>query len=166
MITTRQGRPEDSDRLREIDQRTWSPQVAPMPREDPSAPFFGDRLAPADALVAVTEDDVPVGYALLQQHTQAPSHAHVVLLNGLAVDPERQGQGIGRLLLEATRAEARRRGATKLSLRVLSTNEDAMRLYRSHGFVVEGTLRGEFVLDDREVDDVLMACRLDGPDES
>ncbi len=28
---------------------------------------------------------------------------------------------------------------------------------------VEGVLRGEFLLDGREVDDVLMACRLDGP---
>ena len=53
--------------------------------------------------------------------------------------------------------EARSRGGRKLSLRVLSTNPTAIGLYESEGFVVEGVLRGEFVLEGREVDDVLMA---------
>jgi RimJ/RimL family protein N-acetyltransferase len=47
---------------------------------------------------------------------------------------------------------------------VLSTNPTAQRLYARCGFVVEGVLRGEFVLDDREVDDVLMALVTRGPE--
>jgi RimJ/RimL family protein N-acetyltransferase len=56
--------------------------------------------------------------------------------------------------------EARRRGARKLSLRVLATNPGARRLYERCGFVVEGVLREEFLLDEVFVDDVLMACDL------
>ena len=55
---------------------------------------------------------------------------------------------------------ARARGARKLSLRVLGTNATAMRLYERLGFQVEGTLRDEFCIDGRYVDDVLMAKHL------
>jgi len=54
-------------------------------------------------------------------------------------------------------AEARRRGARKVSLRVLGSNAVARRLYARCGFVEEGVLRDEFVLDGRFVDDVFMA---------
>ena len=44
-----------------------------------------------------------------------------------------------------------------MSLRVLAHNERARRLYASCGFVVEGTLREEFLLDGRSTDDLLLA---------
>jgi len=43
---------------------------------------------------------------------------------------------------------------------VLAPDASARRLYESCGFVVEGVLRDEFVLDGRPVDDLLMACAL------
>jgi ribosomal protein S18 acetylase RimI-like enzyme len=158
----RTARPEDAERLREIDLLTWDPTVSPGPRKAPETPFFDERLAPADALVAVEGDEV-CGFALWQQHAHMPSHAHVLLINGLAVVPGHQGRGTGRLLLEAAKEEAVRRGARKLTLRVLSSNARARRLYESEGFEVEGRLRGEFVLEGRDVDDLLMACWLDAP---
>jgi RimJ/RimL family protein N-acetyltransferase len=67
---------------------------------------------------------------------------------------------VGRALVDAAAAEARARGATRLTLRVLGPNAGARDLYESAGFVVEGTLRGEFVLEGELVDDVLMARSL------
>jgi ribosomal protein S18 acetylase RimI-like enzyme len=84
----------------------------------------------------------------------------VVEGRGLAVDPGMQGRGIGRALLDAAVEEARQRGARRLTLRVLSTNTAARAAYEAAGFEVEGVLRGEFVIDGREVDDVLMAREL------
>ena len=49
----------------------------------------------------------------------------------------------------------------KLSLRVLSTNEGARRLYAAAGFETEGVLADEFFLGGRDVDDHLLARRLD-----
>lgn len=161
----RAARDEDAARLREIDVLTWSPLVSPMPVKGADVPFFDDRLSPSDTLVATSGARV-CGFVLLQQTSSPASHAHVLLVNGLGVDPDHQGQGVGRLLLEAAVREARARGARKVSLRVLSTNTSARRLYASLGFVVEGVLRGEFVLDGRPVDDVLMARYLDDPDGS
>jgi RimJ/RimL family protein N-acetyltransferase len=68
---------------------------------------------------------------------------------------------VGRALVEAAVVHARGRGASKLTLRVLGSNPGAQALYARCGFVVEGVLVGEFVLDGRPVDDVLMAVRLD-----
>jgi RimJ/RimL family protein N-acetyltransferase len=44
---------------------------------------------------------------------------------------------------------------------VFSPNEPARRLYESAGFVVEGVLPEEFLLDGRYVDDILMALVLE-----
>jgi hypothetical protein len=54
-----------------------------------------------------------------------------------------------------------RRLCVKLSLRVLATNEVARRLYTAAGFETEGVLVDEFLLDGRNVDDHLLARRLD-----
>jgi RimJ/RimL family protein N-acetyltransferase len=89
-----------------------------------------------------------------------PANAHVVMLRSLAVLPAHQGRGIGQRLLDAAVAETRARGARRLRLRVLGPNAAARRLYEACGFVVEGVLREEFLLDGRYVDDVLMALTL------
>ncbi len=56
--------------------------------------------------------------------------------------------------------ECGRLGARKVTLRVLGHNVAARRLYDRCGFVPEGVLRGEFLLEGRYVDNVLMACHL------
>ena len=62
--------------------------------------------------------------------------------------------------MEEAKLEAARRGASKLTLRVLAPNATARRLYEACGFTVEGVLEAEFSFDGQLVDDVLMACRL------
>ena len=83
------------------------------------------------------------------------------LINGLAVDPSAQRQGIARTLIDGAIAQARRDGVRRLRLRVLSTNPGARALYARAGFRVEGILEDEFVIDGERVDDVLMALTVD-----
>jgi ribosomal protein S18 acetylase RimI-like enzyme len=98
----------------------------------------------------------------VQPPTPLPENAHVSGITGLAVAPGARGRGVASALLAAAGQHARERGARKLSLRVLSTNDAALRLYERLGFRREGTLREEFLIDGRYVDDVLMARHLDG----
>ena len=158
-MIVRQARPEDEPGLRDIDAATWTADVSPAPPPSADAAFFGERIAPADVLVAEA-GRVMAGYAALGQSRLA-SRSHVLEIRGLAVHPVRQRCGVGRLLVEACIEQARSRGARKLSLRVLGGNVAARRLYESCGFTVEGILREEFFLGGRYVDDVLMACMLD-----
>jgi ribosomal protein S18 acetylase RimI-like enzyme len=149
----------DEARLVAIDDATWSPLVTPALR--PAEPaFFRPQVEPSDTLVAAVGGEI-AGYALLGHPTPVPASKHVQMLRGLAVDPGCQGKGIGRALVEAAIREAAARGAVKLSLRVLASNETARRLYEKCGFETEGVLRDEFFLDGRRIDDVLMAQRFD-----
>jgi ribosomal protein S18 acetylase RimI-like enzyme len=159
VIEIRLASPADEAALRRVDRATWTTLSSPAPAPAADAPFFDDRKRPHDVLVAEV-DGVVAGYLMLHQAIPLPSHEHVLEINGLAVDPVRQGLGIGRRLVDEAVQEARRRGAVKLSLRVLAPNAGARRVYESCGFTVEGVLRGEFLLDGRLVDDVLMARQL------
>jgi len=61
-------------------------------------------------------------------------------LDGLFVEPDLWGQGIGRTLVDAATHEARRRG---LALKVIA-NPRARRFYESCGFLVEGEVETRF----------------------
>jgi len=157
----RQSTLDDGPALARVDLATWTPLTSPAdPPDDPSGyVFFNERTHPEEVLVAEA-DGVVVGYVKIGPVTPLPSNAHVLQIQGLGVDPGHQGRGVGRVLLQAAADEARARGARKLSLRVLGRNTTARRLYERSGFVVEGVLTGEFLLDGEYVDDVLMALRL------
>ncbi|MFF0743278.1 GNAT family N-acetyltransferase [Streptomyces sp. NPDC004111] len=154
----------DDEALGRLDRDTWSPlhAVTPMP-EPPYEAYFDVNHRPEDVLVAQdAAGGALCGYVRLVHPTPLASNAHVLQINGLAVAEHARGRGVARLLLRAARAEADRRGARRITLRVLGHNAPARALYASEGFAVEGVLPGEFFLDGRYVDDVLMGRPVDG----
>ncbi|MGW3912523.1 N-acetyltransferase family protein [Streptomyces sp. NPDC005070] len=147
---------DDEDALGRIDRDTWSTLHAVMPRpRPPYEPFYSERFGPRDHVVAELDGRL-VGYLRLGFPTPLACNAHVRQILGLAVADEARGAGVGRALLRAAREEAGRQGARRITLRVLGHNTPARALYESEGFVVEGILPGEFLLDGAYVDDVLM----------
>ena len=58
----------------------------------------------------------------------------LINVHDMTVLSDHRGQGIGKALLGAVEAEARRRGACKITLEVLSGNERAKALYVAHGY--------------------------------
>lgn len=151
---------DDEDELGRLDRATWSTLHAVMPRpEPPYDPFFTERSGPRDFLVAEL-DDTLVGYIKLGHPTPLACNSHVRQIQGLVVAEEARGTGVGRGLLRAVQNEARRQGARRISLRVLGHNTQARKLYESEGFVVEGVLPEEFLLDGEYVDDVFMGRSL------
>jgi ribosomal protein S18 acetylase RimI-like enzyme len=148
----------DERALAALDRATWTTLTSPAPPPpEPDWSFFSERVEISDVLVAVVDSDV-AGYVRLGRPTPLAASDHVVMIRGLAVDPARQRQGVGKALMAAAAAEARRRGARRMTLRVLAHNDAARRLYDRS--VVEGVLRGEFCLDGEYVDDMLMALDL------
>lgn len=66
-----------------------------------------------------------------------------------AVDRERRGQHIGRLLVEDSIAQARDLGYGLIQLNaVVATNQAALKLYRDIGFKPLGTIERGFRMDD------------------
>ncbi|MEV6160369.1 GNAT family protein [Streptomyces sp. NPDC052052] len=157
--------PADADALGELDRATWSTLHAVQPRpQPPYRPFFSDHYRPQDVLVAEVQDASgemrPAGYTGLVVPTPLACHTHVRQIRGLAVAHWARGRGVARALLRAALAAARSEGANRMTLRVLGHNAPARALYASEGFVVEGVLPGEFFLDGRYVDDVMMGRSL------
>ncbi len=151
----RSARRTDESALARIDHDTWSTLHAVQPRPEPDAPFFDERHAPEQYLVAEAEGEV-CGYLRLIPPTPLPANDHVRQIQGIAVAESARGKGVARALIQAACAWAAERGARRITLRVLGHNAPARRLYESEGFEVEGVLPGEFLLAGQYVDDVLM----------
>ncbi|GGW81008.1 N-acetyltransferase [Streptomyces lucensis JCM 4490] len=156
----RSARPDDDGELSALDRATWSPVHAVTPEpEPPYPPFFDERHSPDGYLVAESDEGL-LGYVNIAHPTPLASNAHVLAIQGLAVSEQARGRGVGRALIRAAVEEARRRGARRLTLRVLGHNKPARALYESEGFTVEGVLPGEFHVGGEYVDDVFMGRSL------
>jgi ribosomal protein S18 acetylase RimI-like enzyme len=162
-VAVRVARPKDEAGLARLDAAAWTPASGfPSVLErvnDPFFTFFTDDSPPGAHLVAELDGRL-AGYIRVKPVTPLRENAHVLGIVGLAVAPGSRRRGVASALLAAAEQHARARGARKLSLRVLSSNETAMRLYERHGFQREGTLRDEFCIGGLFVDDLVMAKRL------
>ncbi|MFI9588475.1 GNAT family N-acetyltransferase [Streptomyces sp. NPDC052236] len=157
----RPARRTDEAALAALDRDTWSPLHSVQPRpQPPYDPFFDTNHRPEHFLVAEDDGDDIAGYIRLIAPTPLACNQHVRQIQGLAVADRARGRGVARALLRAAFEEARRQGAVRMTLRVLGHNTPARMLYESEGFVVEGVLPGEFSLDGRYVDDVMMGRSL------
>ncbi|WP_433067051.1 ribosomal protein S18-alanine N-acetyltransferase [Dactylosporangium sp. CS-033363] len=105
-----------------------------------SAGMFWNELALGHYyLVALDVDGSVLGYAGLA--VAGPDEAWV---QNLGVRTSAQRRGIGRRLLEALLAEAKRRGARQVLLEVAVDNAPAQRLYAEYGFEAVGIRRGYY----------------------
>jgi len=98
-------------------------------------------------LLAEDADRSPLGFAYLETQTDyftGRAHAHVAVL---AVADGAQGRGVGRALLDAAEAWARRRGDPFITLNVFAQNTRARTVYERLGYGPE-TLRYVKPLED------------------
>ncbi|MFJ7907885.1 GNAT family N-acetyltransferase [Kitasatospora sp. NPDC096204] len=155
-LIIRTARSEDERELAVLNHAAWSVLSDVSPQPVVEDPIFDERHAPEHYLLAVLDGRI-VGYVRQVPPTPLASNRHVRQIQGLAVDDTVRGRGVGRRLVEAACAAARAEGARRMTLRVLGWNAPARRLYESCGFVVEGSLAEEFLIDGRYVDDIWMA---------
>ncbi len=152
----------DQAALTDVDALAWSADsgfpstLAPGARDS----LFFTTDSPPEAHLVAEIDGAVVGYIRLKPPTRLPENAHVMQVQGIAVHPGARRHGAAGRLLDAAVERLRGRGIRKLTLRVLSTNQTAIRLYERHGFAREGTQLEEFLINGRYVDDILMARHL------
>ncbi len=108
---------------------------------DSSRAFMSDRLQSTDSVVVVAETDRQAGFSQLYPIFSSVSAQRVYLLNDLFVAPDFRRQGVGRLLLDASRDFAAEAGALRLELATAHDNLPAQRLYESLGYVPDTTFK-------------------------
>lgn len=142
-ITIRHAEPDDYQALQELHAQPRA-ILGTLQLPFQSAELWRKRLAelPQAVYILVACVDAKVIASLgLKLHTQSPRRRHAAEL-GMAVHDRWQGQGVGTALLNAALDLADNwLDLNRLELNVFTDNEAAVKLYRSAGFEIEGTLQ-------------------------
>jgi len=117
--------------------------------------IFENNLKRHYAIVAVDNDtQQPLGHALL---SVVLDESHVL---NIAVAPQGQRRGIGRLMLEDILEHARDNNCLEAFLEVRESNRPAFTLYHSLGFNEIGVRKNYYPAKDGREDAILLACAL------
>ena len=117
--------------------------------------FVKSNLENGSPMMVALAGDKVIGWCDVRREF-FPSRAHRGTL-GMGLLPEWRGRGVGRRLLEATLAQARRSGFKRIELDVHADNPRAIALYEKAGFVREGIVRDASLIDSVFRDAILMA---------
>lgn len=131
-LTLRLARPEEHDELEDLQRRASLelPEYRDQLLDNPDAIYLPEgQIANGQVIVAEIAGEI-AGFAAVVGGE----------LDGLFVEPDLWGHGIGRTLVDAATHEARRRG---LALKVIA-NPRARRFYESCGFSAEGEIETRF----------------------
>ena len=108
----------------------WRQTFPGEPHNDPNAVI--DAKLAVDRLLFVARDQGKIiGTAM------AGYDGHRGWLYSVAVDPDRQRQGIGRQLMDYAVDVLKTKGCVKINLQVRATNAGVVAFYEALGFVVE-----------------------------
>lgn len=101
--------------------------------DDPIFPSSAQEFLrdPRHRLVVAIDNDVIVGFVSSVIYVHPDKTAPELWINEVGVTPTRQGQGIGKALMQRTLEEARRSGCTEAWVLTDRGNTAAMALYKS-----------------------------------
>jgi putative acetyltransferase len=126
----------------------------------PSNEIWRKRLAepkPDEFMLVALVGGKIAGNAGLHRSANSPRRSHAMYV-GMAVREEFQGKGVGDALMTALIEIADGwLNVFRLELTVFTDNERALRLYRKHGFEVEGTHKAYALRAGKYVDTYSMA---------
>ena len=129
MAMIRLARPEDRATVEAIVREAYSIYIPRIGK--PPGPMLDDyQMLITEGAVSVLEEDDGTIAAIL---VLLPKPDHL-LLDNIAVRPDRQGQGFGRRLIAFAEAEARRLGHAELRLYTHATMTENIALYTRLGF--------------------------------
>ena len=132
-MTLRPARTEDRGAIEQVVNGAYAVYIPRIGK--PPGPMLDD-YAQLIAAGAVSVLEEPAGtVAAIVVLSPKPDH---LLLDNIAVRPERQGRGLGRRLIEFAEAEARRRGFAELRLYTHEKMVENIAIYRRLGFVETG----------------------------
>ncbi|WP_370312079.1 N-acetyltransferase family protein [Sagittula sp.] len=161
ITTLRHVRASDADAIQEILQSDHVNRgTMRLPFESPAG--VAQRIAEEPGVVKIValRQGAVAGYASMVTYPALPRHWHCAEVDIVAVHPDHCGHGVGRHMLQQLIDLGERwLQVRRLALTVWAGNEKAIALYRSLGFLIEGTMR-QFVFVDGAYEDAHIMGRL------
>jgi phosphinothricin acetyltransferase len=142
-VDVRLATPDDAEPMRaiynlEVLESTVTFDLVPRSREEQQA-WLVDHAGAHPAVVADDAGDV-LGFGSLSAYRDRPAYSTTVE-DSVYVRRDRQGQGIGRALLEALVELARQHGFHTVIARIVGGHETSIALHRTCGFELVGIER-------------------------
>jgi GNAT superfamily N-acetyltransferase len=130
-LTFRQAMPFERDNVERVIRAAFTPYVRALGREISDQGFLRlpEQLERGDIFVAQEAGQI-AGVVRTERQENG------LYINQIAVDPARQGTGVGSWLLQRIEEVARSRGVGALTLYTAEMAEDNIRLYQRHGFEI------------------------------
>jgi ribosomal protein S18 acetylase RimI-like enzyme len=157
MVVVRPAEPADAEQVVTTRTRTWRQAYAGIVPDDVLASLdaeaddlvrrmrerWSDPQGARFRTVVAVQDDRVVGFATfgpyrLDQGRPEPVDPAVGEVLAIYVDPDRQGHGYGRALMDTAVEDLRAAGAGEVRLWVLAENTPSRRFYERYGFVDDG----------------------------
>jgi len=122
--------------------------------------FIADRAAEDNSLFLVAEVMGQIVAVLTLRGGIRHAVRHEAVL-GITVAKEWRGRGVGDTMMSRAVDWARQSGViTRIELQVFTSNTTAIRLYKKHGFEIEGSRRKAVFREGKYHDDYVMALLL------
>jgi ribosomal-protein-alanine N-acetyltransferase len=128
----------------------WALECDVFPHPWSRANFVESIASGYDAWTVRSEDGALAGYFVLMH---ALDEAHLL---DVAVAARRQGQGLGRHLLDCVVARARDAGVESILLEVRPSNERALQVYKRYGFNEIGRRKGYYPAHEGRREDAIV----------
>jgi GNAT superfamily N-acetyltransferase len=126
-----------SPHLAEVAKLKWhTDEVVQKMQDEYISEMLIKTSTPQTTLIA-EKDTIPLGFIHARSHIDSISGEACGTVPLLAVSPEAQGLGIGKLLVETTEIWAKNLGYRLLHLEVFAQNKGAYNFYHKQGFVAE-----------------------------
>lgn len=137
MATIRKAAPEDAKTLVDLILELAAYEKL-LDEAEPSVELLREHLAEealtgCEALIATTERDTAVGFALFFHNYSTLQTNAGLYLEDLFIRPTYRGEGIGRALFRRVAQIAEARGCRRIDWAVLDWNEEAVEFYESLG---------------------------------
>jgi ribosomal protein S18 acetylase RimI-like enzyme len=117
--------------------------------------FVRENVETGQIQLVALEGKTVVGWCdIIRSKLAAFSHVGAV---GMGLLPDYRGKGIGRKMLTAAIDKAFSSGVERIELSVYDSNVNAIHLYRSLGFLEEGTMIGKAKIDGGYLNIMFMA---------
>lgn len=158
-IIIRQMEPKDFAEVAALENENWTLIETPVKLESTPEHYVQNLEQGVRRFflaVEATSDEIFGVITVLDKHKNLEAGKFILSFAPMVVRSAR-GQGLGKFIIDFVLELAKDEGYKKVSIEVLSTNQSAIKLYESAGFIKEGQEINEFFIDGKWVDNLIYA---------